>query len=89
MTTPTTRNTLMTAVVQNGYGPPERVLGLAEVERPTPGDDEVLVEVRATSVNTPDWITVTGTPAVLRLRFGPWSQPPPVPLRSAARWAAT
>ena len=60
----------MRAVVQTGYGPPEQVLELADVEPPTAKGDEVLVRIRATSVNTPDWITVTGIPAVLRLRFG-------------------
>jgi NADPH:quinone reductase-like Zn-dependent oxidoreductase len=70
MTTTTTQKQTMTAVVQNGYGPPERVLELATVERPAVGDDDVLIRVRATSVNTPDWITVTGMPYLLRLRSG-------------------
>jgi NADPH:quinone reductase-like Zn-dependent oxidoreductase len=70
MTATTTRKQTMTAVVQNGYGPPERVLKLATVERPAVGDDDVLIRVRATSVNTPDWITVTGIPYLLRLRSG-------------------
>jgi len=60
----------MTAIIQNGYGAPERVLRLDQTATPSPGADEVLVRVRATSVNTPDWATVTGTPYVLRLRFG-------------------
>src|ERR687895_1342946 len=60
----------MKAIVQESYGPPERVLGLADVERPPVGDDDVLIRLRATSVNTPDWITVTGVPSVLRLRSG-------------------
>jgi NADPH:quinone reductase-like Zn-dependent oxidoreductase len=60
----------MTAVVQDGYGAPHDVLRLASIERPTPGDDEVLVEMRATSVNTPDLIAVTGVPRVLRLKTG-------------------
>jgi NADPH:quinone reductase-like Zn-dependent oxidoreductase len=42
----------------------------AEIEPPPVGDDDVLVRVRATSVNTPDWIAVTGVPYVLRLRSG-------------------
>jgi NADPH:quinone reductase-like Zn-dependent oxidoreductase len=46
------------------------VLKLDEVDRPSVGDDEVLIRVRATSVNTPDWATVTGVPYVLRLKFG-------------------
>ncbi|MGF7236723.1 MAG: NAD(P)-dependent alcohol dehydrogenase [Frankia sp.] len=60
----------MKAVVQEGYGEPEQVLRLAEVERPSVGDDDVLVRVRATSVNTPDWMTVTGVPYLLRLQSG-------------------
>ncbi len=60
----------MKAIVQEGYGAPERVLKLEEVDRPSVGDNDVLIRVRATSVNTPDWITVTGVPYVLRLKFG-------------------
>src|ERR687897_877820 len=60
----------MKAIVQESYGPPERVLTLADVARPPVGDDDVLIRPRATSVNTPDWITVTGIPYVLRLRSG-------------------
>jgi NADPH:quinone reductase-like Zn-dependent oxidoreductase len=58
------------AVVQTGYGNPEQVLGLAEVDPPAVGEDRVLVRVRATCVNTPDWITVAGIPSVLRLQSG-------------------
>jgi NADPH:quinone reductase-like Zn-dependent oxidoreductase len=43
----------MRAVVYDTYGPPE-VLRIAEVERPTPKEDEVLVRVRATTVNRSD-----------------------------------
>ncbi len=60
----------MKAIVQDSYGPPERVLRLADVDRPPVGDDDVLIRLRATSVNTPDWITVTGVPYILRLRSG-------------------
>jgi NADPH:quinone reductase-like Zn-dependent oxidoreductase len=60
----------MKAIVQKSYGAPKRVLEMKEVERPQVGDDNVLIRVRATSVNTPDWIAVTGTPYLLRLRFG-------------------
>jgi NADPH:quinone reductase-like Zn-dependent oxidoreductase len=62
--------TSMLAVVQTGYGSPERVLRVQEVERPSAGDGEVLVRVRATSVNTPDWLMVAGVPYVLRAQFG-------------------
>jgi NADPH:quinone reductase-like Zn-dependent oxidoreductase len=60
----------MKAIVQERYGAPERVLRLDERDRPPVGDDDVLIRVRATSVNTPDWITVAGVPYILRLRSG-------------------
>ena len=60
----------MQAVVQKGYGAPERVLRLAEIDPPSPGDDDVLVRVRATCVNTPDWITVAGVPYAMRVQMG-------------------
>jgi NADPH:quinone reductase-like Zn-dependent oxidoreductase len=65
-----TRHGSMKAIVQEGYGPPERVLRLEDVDRPAVGDDDVLARLRATSVNTPDWIAVTGVPYILRLRSG-------------------
>lgn len=46
------------------------MLELAEIDRPVPGDDDVLVRMAATSVNTPDWLTVSGTPSILRLGSG-------------------
>jgi NADPH:quinone reductase-like Zn-dependent oxidoreductase len=60
----------MQAIIQDGYGPPEQVLRLDQIARPAAGADEVLVRVRATSVNTPDWATVVGVPYVLRLQSG-------------------
>jgi NADPH:quinone reductase-like Zn-dependent oxidoreductase len=60
----------MQAIVQDGYGAPERVLRPDHIDRPQVGTDDVLVRVRATSVNTPDWATVAGVPHVLRLRSG-------------------
>ncbi|MGH3019737.1 MAG: NAD(P)-dependent alcohol dehydrogenase [Gaiellaceae bacterium] len=60
----------MKAIVQERYGAPERVLRVKEIDRPPVGGDDVLIRVRATSVNTPDWITVTGIPYVLRLQAG-------------------
>ena len=57
----------MKAIVQDRYGSPEDVLHLREIDRPTVGDDEVLVRVRAASVHPDVWHVVTGRPYVLRL----------------------
>jgi NADPH:quinone reductase-like Zn-dependent oxidoreductase len=57
-------------MVQTRYGAPEQVLRMREIEPPALRAGEALVRVRATTVNTPDWITVTGVPYVLRLGFG-------------------
>ena len=59
----------MKAVVYTKYGPPD-VLKLREVEKPAPGDDEVLVQVHATSVNDWDWGLLQGVPFVNRLMYG-------------------
>jgi len=60
----------MKAIVYTKYGPPDDVLELKEVEKPTPSDDEVLVEVHAASVNHTDLHLVTGEPFVARLWSG-------------------
>ena len=60
----------MKAIVQRRYGPPEQTLTLAEVTQPMPGRDEVLVRVRAASVNALDWHTVEGKPYVARMSTG-------------------
>jgi NADPH:quinone reductase-like Zn-dependent oxidoreductase len=43
---------------------------MRHIDPPSVDGDGVLIRVRATSVNTPDWIAVTGVPYVLRLRSG-------------------
>lgn len=60
----------MKAMVHDRYGEPTEVLHLAEVDRPTPGDGEVLVRVRAAGVNWADWALVRGIPYMLRLPYG-------------------
>jgi NADPH:quinone reductase-like Zn-dependent oxidoreductase len=55
----------MKAIVQEGYGSPD-TLKQREVEMPTPGDDGVLVEVHAASVNALDWHLMRGVPIFIR-----------------------
>ncbi len=57
---------LMKAIVYRNYGSPD-VLRLEEIERPVPNDNQVLVKVRAASVNPLDWHYMEGTPYIVRL----------------------
>jgi NADPH:quinone reductase-like Zn-dependent oxidoreductase len=59
----------MTVVVQPKYGGPD-VLRLADRPIPTPRGDEVLVKVRAASVNAGDRHLLRGTPFLVRLMLG-------------------
>lgn len=59
----------MKAIVQEKYGSPE-VLSIGEVDRPAPGDDEVLVRVHASSVTHGDLVSMTGLPYLGRLVLG-------------------
>jgi NADPH:quinone reductase-like Zn-dependent oxidoreductase len=60
----------MRAITQDHYGAPERVLRCQEIPVPVIGADDVLIRMRATSVNTPDWAATIGEPSVLRLGIG-------------------
>ena len=55
----------MKAIVYCNYGVPN--LKFQEIEKPTPADDQLLVKVRAASVNPLDWHFVEGTPYFMRL----------------------
>src|SRR5262249_58412999 len=59
----------MKAIRYYRYGPPE-VLELREGDVPAIGDDEVLVRVRAASVNPLDWHFMGGTPYLVRALAG-------------------
>ncbi len=59
----------MKAIVYRCYGSPD-VLELAEVEKPTPADNEVLVRVQAASVNPLDGHYMRGEPYLMRLMSG-------------------
>jgi NADPH:quinone reductase-like Zn-dependent oxidoreductase len=54
----------MKAIVYCDYGVPN--LKFQEIEKPTPEDDQLLVKVRAASVNPLDWHFVEGTPYMMR-----------------------
>jgi NADPH:quinone reductase-like Zn-dependent oxidoreductase len=59
---------VMKAIVQDAYGSvPEDVLRLAELDRPTIGDHDVLVRVRAASVDRGTWHLMTGLPTLMRI----------------------
>jgi NADPH:quinone reductase-like Zn-dependent oxidoreductase len=60
---------MMTAVIYRCYGSPD-VLEVTEVEKPVPADNEVLVKVRAASVNPLDWHYMRGSPYLMRLSSG-------------------
>src|SRR3972149_3653345 len=57
---------LMKAVIYTKYGSPD-VLHLKEIEKPVPGDNEILIKVRAASLNQYDLHYITGTPYFIRL----------------------
>src|SRR5919106_3684212 len=59
----------MRAFVWEQYGPPE-ALRLGEVDRPERGDDEVLLKIRAVSVNVADWRSMRGKPLFSRATLG-------------------
>jgi NADPH:quinone reductase-like Zn-dependent oxidoreductase len=59
----------MRAIVYHAYGPPD-VLRCEELETPLAAENEVLIEVRAASVNPLDWHLMRGTPYLLRMMAG-------------------
>ena len=64
----------MKAIVCDSYGPPEN-LRFEEVSKPEPKDDEILVKIKAASLNAADWRFMRGRPLIFRpLAFG-WPKP--------------
>jgi NADPH:quinone reductase-like Zn-dependent oxidoreductase len=59
----------MRAIVYHNYGSPD-VLQCEEIEKPTAGDDEVLIKVRAASVNPLDRHLMRGEPYIIRAMTG-------------------
>jgi NADPH:quinone reductase-like Zn-dependent oxidoreductase len=68
-TPPSSPRDPMKAVVHCDYGGPE-TLRLADVEKPVPGDSQMLVRVRAAALNPLDWHYMRGEPFIGRLGMG-------------------
>jgi NADPH:quinone reductase-like Zn-dependent oxidoreductase len=60
----------MQGFVYHRYGPPHEVLEFRETDQLTPTSGEVLIQVRAASVNPYDWHFVRGAPSFIRLFTG-------------------
>lgn len=60
---------VMKAFMYQRYGPPQS-LRMAEVAKPWPKADEVLIKVRAASANAADWHVVRGKPLFSRATLG-------------------
>lgn len=56
----------MKAIIYEKYGSPD-VLHLAEVEKPVPKDDEILIKIRAVSINGSDKENLIGKPLYARM----------------------
>src|SRR5216684_2425878 len=63
----------MKAIVYCDYGLSN--LKLADIEKPVPNDDQILVKVRAVSVNPYDWHFIEGTPKFMRAMIGGLRKP--------------
>ena len=59
----------MKAIVIEHYGPPD-VLQLREIPTPSPGERQVLLRIRAASVNAADWHIMRANPFFARLAVG-------------------
>ena len=53
-------------MIRDRYGPPE-ALELRDVDEPVPGDHDVLIRVRAASLNRSDWESLVGRPLYARV----------------------
>ncbi len=59
----------MKAFIYCDYGSPD-VLKFVDIEKPVPGDSQVLIRVRAASVNPLDWHFMQGEPYIARMVMG-------------------
>lgn len=59
----------MKAIVYTTYGSPDALM-LQDVKKPVPEDDEVLIKIYATAINSWDWDLLTGRPLEYRFFSG-------------------
>ena len=59
----------MKAIVYEGFGSPD-ILKCQDLEKPTPAENEVLIRVRAASINPLDWKVMKGGPFPVRVLLG-------------------
>ena len=59
----------MKAIIRHKYGSPE-VLKLVETEKPVPKENQVLIKVRAASINSYDWRNMRAVPFLVRTNGG-------------------
>ena len=64
----------MKAVTYYEYGPPD-ILKIEEVPEPVPNENEVLVKVRAASINFANPALVRGKPFIIRMMVGGLTKP--------------
>jgi NADPH:quinone reductase-like Zn-dependent oxidoreductase len=60
----------MKAIVQDEYGPAKDVLALQDIDQPVVKDDEVLVDIQASSIHIGDYYVLRGVPKIMRPVFG-------------------
>ena len=68
----------MKAIICDKYGLPSD-LQLKEIPKPVPKENEVLIKIKATSINDYDWRMVIGEPKIYRLLFGLRKPKHPIP----------
>jgi NADPH:quinone reductase-like Zn-dependent oxidoreductase len=66
---------MMKAIVRRRWGRPREVVELADIPKPEPADDEVLVRVHASSINRSDYYTLGGAGVLLRPMIGGFLRP--------------
>jgi NADPH:quinone reductase-like Zn-dependent oxidoreductase len=60
----------MKGIICNGYGKAADVFQVSEIEQPIPKENEILINVKASAVNSADWRLRKGEPFAVRFFFG-------------------